>query len=41
MNNASHMVAVDFPDASMDMFLRTLEIDHDYFESKLIVMIHY
>ena len=37
MNNASHMVAVDFPDASMDMFFQTIGIKHDYFASKLTV----
>ena len=37
MTNASHMVAVDYPDASMDMFLQTIGITHDYFKSKLTV----
>jgi hypothetical protein len=39
LNNASHMVSVDVPDASMDMFYHAIGIKHDYFETNLKVII--
>lgn len=39
--NASHMVSVDVPDSSMDMFYRSIKIKHDLFETNMKVSLFF
>ena len=41
MYESSHMVSVDYPDASMDMFFRSIGIKNDLFMSRISVIIQF